>query len=354
MPPLSAKIKPALLWAAAFFLLIVCSLFSKEAAASVGIGIRLCIEQLIPSLFLFLVVSGLFPTGSGGRKRRFSPFPSGIAGMLFLAFTGGFPVGAMTVKRAAEDGRINLSEAKRLACCLVGCGPGFLISFVGEGLCGSRLTGVWMLLSQTLSGILLTIAVLLFQKKDAARLKKHIAAPAPKPRGSALVSSIQSAVRAMASICGAVIFFFGIRGVLERWLAFLPDAACEIVFAFLEVTSGCSGLKAVSGELRLILLSFFCSFGGICVHLQLYSILGKYAPKYAVFLTLRLLHASLSAGIFSLCCRVFPQMSAACFTVEHSISPQSSSPSPIIFVLLMLTTLLFCASCNAVFRGEAP
>ncbi len=352
MPPLFVKSKNALRWAAAFSLLIVCSLFSKEVAVSVQAGVKLCIQQLIPSLFLFLVIAGLFPTVGSGKKRRSSFFPAGAAAMFFLAFTGGFPVGAMTVKKAAENGRLSASEAKLLSCCLVGCGPGFLLSFVGEGLCGSKTVGGWMLLSQTLSGALLTVTALLLSRKSSSKLQISAAPVNPQPRGSALISSIQSAVRAMALICGAVVFFFGLRGVLGQWLDFLPGAFSEIVFALLEVTSGCSGLNSVSGEARFILLAFFCSLGGVCVHLQLYSILGKYAPKYLFFLLMRLLHASLSAGIFALCCKHLPQISAACITIEQNIHPKSSSPSPVIFVLLLLTTLLFCVSCNAAFRGE--
>jgi hypothetical protein len=343
------NIRPILSYLLPAFLLLLCCLYSPAVSSAVKTGYTLCVEQLIPSLFLYLVLAKLFPIGSKpSRLAAHLPLPAGFFSMLLLTITGGFPVGASMVRKAYSDQRLTRKQAKLLSCCLFGCGPGFLLVFVGENLCGSRTIGLLMLLSQILGLLCCLLCYLLLAKNTRC----PAAAPKQKTDFFPLISSIQSAVSSMLMICGTVLFFFGIRGLLSQALAALPPQASELLSGFLEVTSGCAGLHSFSGTPRLLLLLFFCCFGGICVHLQVYGILGECAPHYGIFLLFRLLHAGCSVGLFWLLLQILPPEVTQCFQVESTYLPRQASDSPVLLLLLLLTTLLLCASCSGIYQRE--
>lgn len=348
MPFLSRK----LFWRAAVILLVLFScIFSAEVMDAVKSAVMLCIRQLIPSLFVFLIFANLYPAPNAAPNplAKKLALPGGFFGILFLTLTGGFPVGAICVRRAWERGQLSLKQAKRLAAVLFCCGPGFLVNFIGVSLCQSAAIGWLMLAAQALT-LLIGVGVycLLSRKESAPASQTRFA-----PEAFHLTAGVMVGAKSMLAICAIVIFFFAVNSMLSPLFSILPPQIQEILAGLTEVTSGCSSLSSFAGNTRISLLLFFCGFGGVCVHLQIYGILKECAPFYPAFAAVRLLLSAVSVGIFRLMQTLLlpDPVTADCIGISQTVHMQQTA-SPMVFVLLITTTLLFCASFTGFWQKE--
>lgn len=317
-------------------------LFIKQTAAAVGAAVSMCIGQLIPSLYVFLILANLYPpiTVSHPEKR----LPRGFFGTLLLTVTGGFPIGAVCVRRAYQNGQISLRTAKRLSLVMCCCGPGFLVNFVGGSLCGSTAAG-WLMFAAQILTLLPEVWFALLRTDPPERNQTKIFV------SSGLSESLLAAAKSMANICTVVILFYAVNGMLSPLLIRIPPVCRELILGLIEVTAGCGTLHSVSGMTRLCLLAFFCGFGGLCVHIQIYGILKECAPRAVLFTAARLFHAFIQTGVFYLLAKVtglMQRLSAAnCIAVNQDIPAANSTTSPTMTLLLVCSTLLFCAACAA-------
>ncbi len=336
----------------AFVLVLLClgCIYSQNISLSVKTGLHLCIEQLIPSLFLFLALANLYtpPIQKQNRILKMLHLPSGFMGMFFLTCIGGFPVGAACVQNVYSQSLLASAQAKKLSCIMVCCGPGFLLGFIANGLSAGAKAG-WFLLISQLTVLLICLGIYSFSCRHDAPILLQNSTALP----SSFSDSMFHSAKSMANICTTVLFICGIRGAITPLLIHLPQKITSIIWGLTEVASGCSGLHEFDYQTTLLLYAFFCSFGGFCVHLQIYGIL-KNKPSYFKFAGIRLLCAAANTAIFKLLTILSPIMppDSACIALNPAIQPQSSTSSPVIFFLLLLTTLLFCASCITFLHRE--
>lgn len=223
-------------------------LFIKQTAAAVGAAVSMCIGQLIPSLYVFLILANLYPpiTVSHPEKR----LPRGFFGTLLLTVTGGFPIGAVCVRRAYQNGQISLRTAKRLSLVMCCCGPGFLVNFVGGSLCGSTAAG-WLMFAAQILTLLPEVWFALLRTDPPERNQTKIFV------SSGLSESLLAAAKSMANICTVVILFYAVNGMLSPLLIRIPPVCRELILGLIEVTAGCGTLHSVSGMTRLCLACLF-------------------------------------------------------------------------------------------------
>lgn len=232
-------------WAVGMLLLI---LDGKTALDGASQGVTLCIHALIPSLFPFFVLSAML-TGSlsgGGLP---------LAGIL-----GGYPVGAANVARAYRDGQVSRSEAEGLVVLCDCAGPSFLFGVLGPVLGGVEkcflLWGVYLCSIFALW--------LIFPKYKPIKRQAHPVT---------LQNAMNSALRAMAGVCGWVILFRALLAVMDRWILWLlPDWGRIAVYGIFELSNGCIALAEAEPGLRFIMAAGMVSFGGLCVWLQTASV----------------------------------------------------------------------------------
>ena len=138
-------------------LLLVYAQGSREGAAQ---GVRLCLSVLVPSLFPFMAVTQLFVhTGLCQRAGKVLHRPAralfGLSGafapVILLCLVGGYPVGAGGIDALYRQGAVSRREAERAALFAVCAGPGFVVSFVGAAVYGSRETGLVLFGAQSVS-----------------------------------------------------------------------------------------------------------------------------------------------------------------------------------------------------------
>ena len=345
------------------FLLIL--LFMPEIC-SLGIseGLKSCCNILIPSLFPYMVLSG-FMMRSGAAQtagRLISPVTKGLfylpgscAAVMLLSFIGGYPVSAKCVSLLYQSGGINREQAERMMCFCVCPGPAFLITGVGVLMLGSPDSGGILYASQLIScliiGILLGVISRLNGKKPPEKENHHIRAD----NGiiGEFILSCRDGAASMLDMTALVIIFVMLLGAFENIGAsqlagmisaqLLPDerAGKIIVPVLFEVTSGCRSV--FNSGLPLWYMSFAAGFGGLCVHFQIFAILGSVPLRKSLYLFWRFLNSVLSTFITYVLC-IFIPADTAVFAVSGGGNAELSASTAVGSTALLMLCGLFALS----------
>lgn len=241
------------------------------SAATEGIG--MCFRQLIPSLFPFLVMSGLLMDALQGFALPFlSPLERlcrirpGSGSILLTGLLGGYPVGARAVYSCYQTGNLTREEAERMLGFCSNAGPSFLFGIVGPFFSGPVVP--WILWAvHILSAILVGVVLPGGSGKDPK---------AGTPQKVSVPNVLEKAVRTMALICGWVILFRVILGFLDKWVLWMMPPWCRVILSgILELSNGCLMLDRIrSFPLRFLASGMILSFGGLCVAMQTMAICG--------------------------------------------------------------------------------
>lgn len=105
------------------------------------------------------------------------------------------------------------------------------------------------------------------------------------PLASAFVQSCADGVLGMLNLCGMVVLFSSLMGILQSGGAqsmfenlltgcgVSKAAASSILPILFEVTGGCN--RAANAGASYELMAFAIGWGGLCVHFQVYSAVGE-------------------------------------------------------------------------------
>lgn len=253
----------------------ICGLFvliidTQTAISGAREGIVQCINVIVPSLFPFFLVSGLFciclqqaDLSILTPLRKLCRLPKGAESLFIIGLIGGYPVGAREISVAYESGRLSRSDAERMLGFCNNAGPSFIFGIIASQFANSSV-GIWIFLIQVCSAVI-TAAILPGKTTDAA---------VENIKNSNFMSVFHGSIRAIASVCGWVILFRIVLSFLRRWLFWLlPDTVTVIISGLLELANGCTQLHTVQNDgLRMIISSALLSSGGICVYLQTISV----------------------------------------------------------------------------------
>lgn len=344
-----------------FFWLLISLLFAaglllwpEEVRSALAASVTSCLSTLAPTLFPFLAVTSLLLRSGAGEllSRPLAPLcrvlrlPACCGAPLLMSFLGGYPAGARGVSLLLEKGRLTPAQAARMMLFSVNAGPAFVVSYAGAAILGDEALGWLLLLSGTLSSLLLAAVTAPF----APRVEEAPTPTAPLDPHP-LVSAVTDACRATWTLCGWVVFFSGVTALLRAsgLLSYVnqlmtlfglssPQAGVLTTF-LLEVTAGTGAASALWAS--PVLLAFGLGFGGLCVHLQLFSLFSPFPGSKVRFFLFRFLHGALSALLTAGLLRLFPR-AAAPVAVPASAPVLAASPAGGLSLLLMsLVFLLF-------------
>lgn len=282
---------------------------ASMVADGVRRGLQVCGGVLIPALFPFMVLS-CFLVGTDMARilslplapitTRVFRLPAHLGATVLLSLIGGYPVGAKMVANLLDRGEIDEATARRMLCFCVNASPSFLISAVGVGMLMVRRAGVVLLTGQVLATLIIGAVVSLGHPVPTGNRR-----PSAGGAGT-FVPAVVDASSAMLTMCAFAILFSGILSLL-RGIG-LPDAVAgilhlnpEMVNAFstglFEVTGGSIAAAALGGEAAIVALSFCCSWGGLSVIFQVISCFRGKKPQFWPYVSSRIVHGFLSAGI---------------------------------------------------------
>lgn len=335
--------------------------FSSSTAIGVRDGLENVSGLLIPSLFPFMVISS-FLIRSGifdcfGRLtapllRRLFRLPGEAAPAVLLSFIGGFPVGAKCVRLLLDEGKINVSQAERMMLFCVCSGPAFLITGVGTIMLHDTGAGFLLYFSQLISGLLLGILSGFISGEE-----KEEPFYAPEPHDTDIIGhfvlACSDAAASVLSLASMVVVFAvvlelskqsGLSVLICDMLQFLGMDYSEAAAAFpvlLEVTAGCKTVTETGGS--LCILAFATGFGGMCVHFQIFSILGDLRLGKLKWLGFRLLNASASSVIVYAVCLIRPKTVSA-FALSDGTAAEFTASSSIGAAALLIMCMIFVLS----------
>ena len=320
--PGAAPFQPLLHTAGALGVLLAgTALLTHSAQIAEGIrdGLASCASLVIPSLFPFLIFSGMLSATRLGEliSQPLKPvcrwvfrLPPEAGSALMVSMIGGYPVGARTIAQLLEQGRIQPRTARRMLCFCINAGPAFVISTVGAALYSSVQSGACLLAAH-----LGASAIVGFFTSTG----KETFDPAPPaeylPLGTAFVQSVSGAARSLIGICAFVVTFSGLRsllwgaGLLPRLVTGLerlwPVSGGSAFYSallrgLLEVTDGCVAASALGGEQAFVLTAFLLSFGGVSVICQAAAAFRRLPMGFGLLFFSRFANGCIAAGLASL------------------------------------------------------
>lgn len=284
------------LWALILVSVMVLLLWrSAVAAEAVRRGLTLCARSVIPALFPYFVVSGLFISlgFADGVGRRLEPLTRRLFGVggagasaFFLGLLGGYPVGGRTVGQLYRAGRLSKDEAERLLAFCNNAGPSFILGVVGVGCFGSLRTGIYLYLVHAFSAVLVGI---LFRKKAPVSGQKVRYSATFEPT-AAFVRAVGEAAEGMVRLCGFVVFFLVILALITD----LTGLNHPVLLGLAELTTGVTALEGRPGD--LVWAAALLGWGGLSVHGQTAAVLSDTDLGLGRYFLGKILQAIFSAG----------------------------------------------------------
>ncbi len=318
--------------AAACFLLCcligLFTVFSDDARQGAKSGIEICEGIIIPSLLPVLTVCNTIINSSLSRVfvflfgklfRRVFALPEESAGAVILGLIGGYPSGALLTLSLFERGVINSETAKRIMSFNLCGGAAFIITAVGTVTYGSIKTGLTFYIISVLSSLTVMLITGFTDRKSDNYARGERSYP---PLSDAFCYSVESTVKSLALMSAFIVLFSVISGIINP-----PD----YLIPLLEITNGVCGESLLPPQYAV----FFLSFGGLCVHLQLFGILRKMRVSYPEFLTGRISCAVISFFYYKLYSFMFPESDAVFSNISSPVHTFSSGGLALSTVMIL-------------------
>lgn len=334
--------------------------FPRETAEAVKDSILYCLTVLTPSLFPFMVLTGFGADSSAGLAlgkllgplfRRVFRLPPVCAAPILMSFIGGYPAGARGASLLLEQGKVTEEQAGRMMLFCVNPGVAFVVTFLGGAVLHSFQAGWRLFAAVTAAGVLLGALSSLGRPLPGPGLPERASPP-----GSALPRAVTGASKSVLQMCACIVLFAafsavltasGIFGACGGLLARAtpltgPEASAALSF-LLEVTRGVGA--AADFQVGPAFFAFGLAFGGLCVHLQLFSFFKKFPVKKGKFFLFRFLHGVLSALAYIILIKLLPGSPVEAFAAEavRQVSPLSGTLAGGLSLLLMCAAFLLVA-----------
>lgn len=302
----------------AILMMLCLVLDAQDVVDAVKDGMLLLVRSIIPSLFPFMVVSewivrsgageGIFRVAGKGLRLLLG-LGEAAGSACLLGFLCGFPVGSRAAANYYRAGRMSDREFSLVVCVCNLPSTAFLVSAVGVCLFGSARVG-WSLVVISLGAAIATGVLFRFLLPCGKGREYKAASPWGEraPTGEeTLTASISAAAGNMLGICGTVLLFCALTGVISRLCQLLAVGRGWQVamMGLLELSGGVCGAAGLSLPLLSpVLCAAFVGWGGLSVHCQILSVCrGCPFPKGWFWLS-RALQALLCGGAMALWMRL--------------------------------------------------
>ena len=334
-----------------FVMVIYCCMLVAEGNAvkgGIAEAVSRCVNIIIPSLFAFMAVSSLLINSGLYRyvSKPLAPFSKYLLGIppeLFFVFLmgniSGYPMGIKMLSDMVKEGRISQRTAEITAVSCCGGGPAFFTGTIGLAVFGSTRIGLIIFLSSLSANFIMAFITGHIFRPSALKSENKI-----RFTSQVFTDSVLSAGKSLFTICLMIVFFStcmtfaDITGVFSmvKKVTGCSDNILALVKSVVEITS----VTQLDGNSYGLLpaVSAVCSFGGICVMVQITAVCkGSFSLRY-FFLT-RPLNALMSALIcFLLKSVMLPDyVPASVVSCDVLVNFNNFMPS---FCLIMMILLL--------------
>ncbi len=245
---------------AAALLLLLCVFHIEAIIAGIRAALSVCAVSIVPSLFLFLVLSDMIVSILLSESRTaFSKYT-----VFFLGALCGFPTGAAICERLCKEQALDARSAARLLPLCNCVSPAFVIGAIGASMLGDIRIGILLYVSQFFATLVFLLP-----------LRVHFSATdrQPETRSFAEIffAATEKSVGSILRICALICLFSALLSILR---VYCSETVYGILAVLLEIGCGASAAASMfntSPMSSLVLCAFACAWSGICVHFQIFS-----------------------------------------------------------------------------------
>lgn len=304
-----------------FSILIIIIIINPKVCINAAItGAVLFFNKVFPSLFPFLVLSGLILAYDGIKiyAKLLGPIlcrplhlPESCSFVLIISALCGYPLGAKYACDLYEDKVIDRNTCERLINIASNPSPLFIIGAVGTSMLGNLTLGYILLISTYLSCFFMGV-IIPHKHNNAFIAYKARADEKSNNFGSAIKESIDNASKTCITICGFVTLFSVLNSMLKSSMFFNTASAklCNIFnlplnlfqgtfLGIIEMTNGCNDISLIhtSLKVKIVIISFLLAFSGISVIFQVYSFTYKHNFPLKNYILLKFIQGIISSCI---------------------------------------------------------
>ena len=305
------KIKTAVFFTFTATLMLYALTIPYETAYYCSAALKMCITSLMPSLFIYIVLSKIVAISCRGiiYEGKFSKalskilnLPEILIPIVFFGFIGASPSGAFAVEEVYNSKLCGKRDAEKAIILSNNCSAAFILGVVGSVTHSSEIT-FYILISNILATI--TVYLLFFKgKRNVFKTDTTITTHKVKiDISKCITDSISSSAEAVIRLCGYVMFFYTISCVFSQRIAFLLENISlskenviifkSIICSIFEMTTGVMNSCLITGTKGIMLLSGCVAFTGLSVILQVKGVVSKYGLSVKGFVLSKILCAFL-------------------------------------------------------------
>lgn len=292
------KVITLLIFTILIFLILI---NSYEIMESIRFSFSLCINNLFPSLIPFMLLSNIL------IKYNFvndiSDLLKKVMTKLFkvnkncsfafiMSILSGTPSNSKYLKDLLDNKLIDIKDCKK---CLNFChftNPIFIIGTIGLVFLNNKKLGLIILISHYVSSIIIG----LFNKKDnVINSNENSNTKNTNNFINILKESINNTINTLLLILGIITTCIIITCIINNVI--LINNNFKFIHGLIEVTQGLKylSLSNFNIEIKAIISSFLISFGGLCIHAQVFSILDNKKIRYLPYFISRIFHGIISS-----------------------------------------------------------
>ena len=294
-----------------YFIIIVLFFFvfkiltnSTSIIDTITFSMEIWKNNIFPTLFPFFIISDLLINYGFVEivSNFFSPLmklfkiKKECAFIFVLSIFSGFPSNSKYTKELYEKGVIDEYTATKVLTFTHFSNPLFILGTLSMFL--NQKLALIVLISHYLGNL---IVGMIYRNYHPSYDEKKVFFEFNKNSDSfiqVLTNSIVKTIDTLLLLLGIITCFLVLTTIIDNTLN-LPTFVQYILNGIIEMTQGLKYVSILNIDLRFktIISTFFLSFGGICIHTQVKSILKGTNIKYLPYLLARILHGIISSII---------------------------------------------------------
>ena len=270
---------------------------------SIRFSFSLCFNNLFPSLIPFMLLSNIlinynFINDLSDMLKNittsFFKVSKNCSFAIVMSILSGTPSNGKYLKDLYDNKLIDNNDIQKSLNFCHFTNPIFIIGTIGYAFLNNKKLGLVILISHYTSSFIIG----LFNKNDKSLKISNISIKSNKNNFiSILKNSINNTVDTLLLILGIITSCIIITTIINN--IFNINDNYKFLFGIIEITQGLKylSLSNLNINIKTIISSFLISFGGICIHAQVFSILNNKKIRYIPYFISRIIHGLLSSII---------------------------------------------------------
>ena len=303
-------------------------------------ALYLCYNTVIPSLFIFMVLT-VFLSGLPVCRFLGVPFSpvfrllkikdTKIVSYCILSILSGFATGGYFLNKIKEENLCDNNALGIISILVSNNSPAFIISAVGINMLGHIQSGIILYFSVLISSFITAFIFSFIFPYSCISNTKNI-----NISDTTFISALNCAVISIVNICGIVIFSFSICKVL---LLYSQNVYISSLFSVIfEVTTACKMIINNVGKNLYLICAALC-FCPLSTYFQIKSFDTSNSINLKILMLSKIIHIPLSMLILRIAINLFPQSFSVYANSDISVNMYWNSPQ--ISCCFLITAICF-------------